>query len=414
MNYDNIKDYRLQKFFKKTIAEQNYSDSFILRTFANCGNKGASEIAGVSLLSNHTHSRIYGAKMCGNSWACPVCSAIKMAKAAAKIAVAIDALKEKDYVPIMITFTVFHSKADSCQQVFDLLYGTWRTVTYQGTKSRANVGAWGRFIHELEIKHRVRCAEVTYSENGWHPHFHCLFWIHKSKLTNVLQYEESLRAQWQKAQEKVMKKIYGFVKYNAFYESKKQHGEGAAGIYISKADGLPIIQKSSDYLCGWGADKEVTGNYLKKATNPTSMTPYQILQKASEGDEKCKKLYLEFAKYIILHKVRRYDFSRQGLNQIIQDKINSEGYKEVLKKKRMQYLEDTGKWHLVAWFSSGLWSKICRNEDDLVSILLEWAKLENGYNLIIEELKKRQFLELPLNYDPVGYSDSLIKFLNAA
>lgn len=408
MNYDNIKDYRLQKKFKKIIIESG--KGFNLRTFLQCGHVSASERLGVSIIKNHKHTRIVGAKMCRNSWACPVCSAIQMSKTAGRIAAAIDALSKTHYA-IMITFTVFHSINDTCAQVFDLLYSAWGEFFKDRRRSKL-----GLFLNRLEIKHYVRCAEVTHSNNGWHPHFHCLFWVPKKYINSVLQYEEPLRISWRHFQERVMKKIWGYTKYNAFEESETLHGEGAAGVYISKNNGKPTIQKSSDYLCGWGADKELTGNFQKKATGENSRTPYQILQDIYDKDDlNDKKLYLEFAEYVIKNKRRRFDFGRNGLQGIINNFINATEYREVMKKKRIQYREGAGAWELVIWFTSIQWLQISRIDRtvnfSLIELILCFAKYENGYDLINELLKVWQ-IPSGLNFDPVGYHDAFINLLN--
>lgn len=409
MNYDNIKDYRLHKFLKKAIVSAG--KGFVLRTLTHCAEVSVNPAAGVAILSNSRYSRLFGARMCKNSWACPICSAVQSSRYAARIAAALDALKDK-YNAIMITFTIFHSKQDSCQQAFDLLFETWKRFADKGTGERN--GGLSTFLHDLNIKHRVRCAEVTYSENGWHPHFHCLFWVPKSKFASVLSYEEKLVESWRTCQEKTMKKVYGYTKYNAFYESEKLH-PSQRGVFISKVNNKPIIQKSSDYLCGWGADNEAVGNYLKQASSKNSRTPYQLLQAGYDGDQKAIQLYLEFAEYVITHKRRRFDFSRTGINAIVQNYINSSEYREVMKKKFIQFRADGAKWHLVSWFSNEQWRALCRTDSQLdfslLTLILCLAKYSNGHEMINEVLTLHN-LPISLNYDPLGYVNSLIEILN--
>lgn len=407
MNYDNIKDYRLQKALKKSIAQSG--KSFALRTLEQCCSRSANPVNGVAILSNSSHTRIYGARMCKNSWACPICSAVQASKIAARLAAGLDALKET-HNAIMITFTIFHSKNDSCKQAFDLLFETWVAFT----ANRHRYSGYGKFLSDLNIVHHARCSEVTYSENGWHPHFHCLFWVPKENFNKVLAYENMLVEAWRTSQERVMKRIYGYTKYNAFYESERLH-PSQRGVFISKSEGNPIIMKSSDYLCGWGADSEATGNYRKEATCKTSRSMYQLLTDGANGDKTAMDLYLEFAEYVIKHKRRRWDLGRSGLKAIIGNYINSEGYREVMKKKRIQYLDEKGAWHLVAWFSSEQWSKICWTDNtlnfSLVTLILCMSKYPNAHELICEIL---QLHRIPpcLNYDPIGYVDNFIDILN--
>lgn len=412
MNYDNVKDYRLQKYFKNAIYKNaSVADRVALKTFLNCGTK-AHESTGIAILSNSSYSRLSGARMCHNSWACPVCSAVIMSKYATRISAAIDALKEK-YVPIMITYTIFHSKSDSCQQAFDVLFETWKR--FSSDKKGKRSGVYGHFLHDCEIKHYVRCSEVTYTVNGWHPHLHVLYFVPKHKLHLAAAKEMALRTTWKNAQEKAMLKVYGYTKYNALYESEREHGEGACGVYLSKDNqGNPVIMKTSDYLCGWGIDKELTGNYQKSATCKTSRTPYQLLNAAFDGDQMAIHLYIEFAKYVVTHKRRRVDFSRTGLNQIIAQYMNTEVYKEVLKKKRTKVQEGKAAWRTVIWFSKQDWCEICNNDLPLVFMMLCFAKYDNGFDLIAELLAVNHVKATPLSFDPSGYHDQLAKELTIA
>ena len=410
MNYDNVKDYRLQKVLKNAIRSKcSPADRVALKTFLNCGTKSVNNY-GVAILSNSHYSRLSGARMCHNAWACPVCSAFVMARYATRIAAAIDALK-KEYVPIMITYTIFHSKNDSCQQAFDLLFGTWKR--YQG--GCRSGGVYSNFLRDCEIKHYVRCAEVTFTENGWHPHLHVLYFVPKSKLHIAAAKEMALREAWKSFEMKEMERISSYTKYDAFKISKELHGETAAGVYLSKDEkGNPVIMKSSDYVCGWGADKELTGNYLKEATCKTSRTPHQLIMQASDGDQMAIQLYLEFAKYVVKHKRRRVDFSRTGLNAIITNYMNSEGYKEVIKKKRTQLQEEGAAWQTVIWFSNDDWYEICQNDLPLVFMMLCFAKYQNGFELIAELLAINNVRVTPLKQDPIGYHQQLAKELSAA
>lgn len=409
MNYDNIKDYRLQKYFKNAIRTKgSLADRVALKTFLNCGTRGHEH--GVAILSNSSYARLSGARMCHNAWACPVCSAVVMSKWATKIAAAIDALK-KDFAAVMFTFTIFHSKNDSCKQAFDVLFETWK----RWQRSCTSGSALSKFLSDFGIKHWVRCAEVTYSANGWHPHLHVLYFVDKSKLHQFdLPKEMALRNFWNLCQEQAMKQVYGYTKYNALYESQRLHEENV-GLYVSRNEkGQPIIQQSSDYICGWGADKELTGNYLKEATCKSSRTPYQLINAAFDGDQMAIQLYLEFARYVVQHKRRRVDISRNGLRQIISLHMNTEGYKEVIKKKRKKLQEGAADWVTVIWFSKNDWYKICNNDLPLIFMMLCFAKYENGFDLIAELLAVNHVEVTPLRKDPIGYHDQLAKELSAA
>lgn len=415
---EHIKDYRLQKKLSQAIIKKGGKTAFALRGMSHCGHRSGAPEAGVGILSNGRGSFINGVHWCGNSWICPVCSAIKMYHYGAKIAAALEALK-KDYNAVMITYTVFHTKHDTAAQVFDLLFETWKKFVAQRCSSnkikkngeKYKSGVLANFFNELGIKYTVRCSEVTYTENGWHPHHHVLYWVPKKNFDKVLDFEEKLRERWRKCQISAMKKVFGYEKYVGLKESDKK--DKINGVFISKNNDKPAIAQSSDYICGWGGDKELTGNSRKTARGENSMTIFEMIDAANANNDYMEKV-IEAAEYLRSCSRRRCNLSK-GLTEIIVTQMNTEGYKEVLKKKRAD-VWGKSPWRLVIWFSSSDWSSLCYKdmeiEESVITKILIMACEEDGYEQILKYLKELNLDLKPRNYDPVGIHKALADALN--
>lgn len=383
-----IYDYHLQSYLKQVINSLPINQQMQLKSIRLCNNNvirapGATE--GVYLLhsegdkkSEHKHlhenkAKIFGQVTCKNPFACPCCTAKMMSKYKAKIQSAIDAMRAKGYYGFMMTFTIAHLPFMSNREITDILYKTWkycfaRNSKAQKAKRSHGYRAFQEFYHELDIVHRVRVCEYTYGENGWHPHFHCIFWIKRDQATidKVLEWEDKLNEYWEKY---ALKYTEQYWKENYLHKDKqeeyfkaisscynRQKYVDSKAIFFSRdKDGKLLEALTSDYIAGWGADSELTGNVRKKASHNEHYTPYQILEKAAAGDKKFEELYIEFMLQVTRKPVHHRVDTSTGLTKIITEYRNTEGFQEVIKKK-----EETRKnWQVIGFFTSEQWWKIC-------------------------------------------------------
>lgn len=371
--FDEVNDYKLQRLFKNKIA-QSRDDVKLLKSIFFCGAKVLrlkQWKSSVYVVKNETTAKIWGTTTCKNSWCCPVCSARMMSIYAADIAAAIDALKAQGQVAVMFTFTIPHTSGMSCEESTEIIYNVWKNFIVHGNKLSGGTkrDVFPEFCMATGCKHRVRVGEYTWGAHGWHPHFHCLFWVDKDKLDVVKQWRELLNARWME-----LAKRWTLKEFDERYPEKKADNatrvdimyskidvESSKGCYLSvdDADNV-IVQESSMYICGWGADKEVTGNYSMKATHPQHMTPFQILEKADEtGDDKWLNLYMEYARAVRRKKHMRINFStRSGIRSIIAKWKLTEAYRTVLKKKQESLGQACGRWTVVVWFTDEQWQSI--------------------------------------------------------
>lgn len=487
-----ISDYRQLKAIRKKMETPEFGkEKFLLKSLYHCGKKVPviSGKAAVALVANKKQAKFMGVASCKSSWGCPICTARQMSKYAAKIAIALDALKERQLSAAMITFTIPHTRGFSCEQVTEILYKTWKAFTIHGNGKQASNknDIFAKFMGSFESKHRVRVTEYTFGNAGWHPHMHCLFWFPSNRIQEILDWEERLNERWLELAKRytIREILIGYpetqrktvrakveTRVNIMYS--RMNTAESKGVYISKNENnLVIVQKSSDYLCGWGGNREITGNYKNKATAQGHYSWQQILANAIKADalslqvsslekkedlysenlskqhteitdngpkmeESCKrklnelkpaegsrknegsegaaeepdwwKLYFEYMRATRKQRHARVNFSVQsGLNAIIAAYKNTEGYKSVLKKNVTDQRETFGVWKTVCWFSKAQWQEICEN--DLEPVILSLAHEENAKKLIDRVLADYQILPSSENQAEAAKLEAI---LNAA
>lgn len=400
---DEIVNHRLRSLWQRRIEYDKNDRNKKFRTQYWCG-KSMLRLPGiqhgVAILSNGEKSTIWGLQHCKNSWVCPVCSAINMAKYASDIACAIDALKKwHNEVPFMVTLSTQHILAFSCQQSYQILVKTWQKFYHHGNASKTNLNdPFSAFCSDVKCTHRIRACEFTYGENGWHPHFHCLFFVPKKKLQDVLKWQEKLSDRWYQCMRRAMKEVLkNDNRFPADFVDKNIKRKPFPEFYISVDDKGKVIQiNSSRYMCGWGGDAELTKLEFKHASEG-HYTPNQMLELADEVDKKGVPVqrnvwlnrYYQLAETTLGK--RRVRMSR-NLHSIVQKWKRTNDYIKVYKKK---VLEMTGgkKYKLVAWFTEEQWSTILwLNQGMKYSITAEILEVARGPNA------KQKIEEHMLNY----------------
>ena len=395
-----VLDYHAQHRLRAMIRKLPAAERYQLRNIAKCGeniirnNIGAK--AAVYLLSDGERSKFFGQAHCQNPWCCPVCSARRMEEYRSKIASAIDCLNE-EYFGFMMTFTIPHLSFMSCRETTDILYNTW---TFFRHKSWRKDGwhPYQQFNKEVPIAHHVRVCEYTYGENGWHPHFHAIFWTKRGNESKILKWEEKLSAFWLKKAKAMTLKYW---KDNGLHINDKETQEELCdrlyskadtakyrGIYISKDSktGKVLESHSSDYLTGWGADRELTGNVRKEASHGGHYTPHQILEMAYTNP-KYEAIYIDFCLSVTRKPVHhRVDFSQTGISGMVEEYRKEHGYRTAIVEKKTS-------WEVVATFDENTWFDICILNDDspVLSNILYLAQAAEHREILYDYLESLGF-----------------------
>lgn len=188
-------------------------------------------------------------QLCGSVWNCPVCASAISERRKIELATA---LSRSNHQQIMLTYTMKHHKnmplADTLKAVTD---------AYRKVHS-------GRSYQELKTEHgivgSIRTLEITYGQNGWHPHIHELIFAYHMNAQGILS---DVTQDWLSTLRK------------AGYTASKEHGvdlrhaDRFVSEYMSKWGHLPTGEH-------WSIEHEMTKQPVKKGRRGKS--PFELLQ----------------------------------------------------------------------------------------------------------------------------------------
>lgn len=203
-----------------------------------------------------------GILTCGHIWTCPVCSQNLRAARTERIVRAVEHLGGRWQ---MLTVTLRHRQGLPLKDLRDGMAKAWRRTRQGGKIQRVWSG---------RVSASVRAQEVTYGDNGWHPHVHVLL------RTTAWDGDEkaALQARWETAVVRTLgvharpDDVHGLVWSEPFDASKE--GAGARAKYLSKL-GLEVA----------GISKEGRGG---------ARSQWDIARAAAKGDSRSLWLWREF------------------------------------------------------------------------------------------------------------------------
>jgi hypothetical protein len=213
-----------------------------------------------------------GLMVCGSVWTCPPCAAKVSERRKQEIVKATDTHKRAGGGLYMVTYTFAHGRDDQLGQTMDKL-----------TKARQHMRrqrAYRDLVKSVGFVGDVRTLEVTYGDaNGWHPHEHCL-WLVAKPLTDRQQ--RSLRSTmfdlWKNACQ-----ICGLGTPN-----RKN------GVNVIEADSAAEYMAKFGREPKWGVASELTKQHVKSG-RAKSMTPFDLLRAAHDGEGRFGPLFVQFA-----------------------------------------------------------------------------------------------------------------------
>lgn len=118
-------------------------------------------------------ARTAGTMKCGSGWICPVCMRYISERRRQELDTAIERSRDR-YFTIMATYTVRHDKSARLKPLLADMVAAYGSV-FSGR-------IWSNLKSEYMLRGSVRATEITYGENGWHPHFHVLMFVDRAIL----------------------------------------------------------------------------------------------------------------------------------------------------------------------------------------------------------------------------------------
>ena len=317
---------RVERFVLQEIArsilremiERNGKMTYVHQV-RNCLRARISKQKGVTLFYNveREQANFGNLQRCYSVWNCPICSMTITEGRRTELQQGLANWTDKGGHAYLVTFTNSHHRGDDLDQ---LLIGQKKALVKFWQKRKVT-----EMLNCLGYKGRIVATEVTWGEqNGWHPHYHMIFFFDHEINTQDLQ--SFLALQWQeaciKANLKAPDLIHGVDVRNGTYAAK----------YVSK----------------WGLEEEVTKGHLKKGLNG-SLTPFDLLRGCSTNNH-YKVLFKQFADVF------------KGKQQLVWSK----GLKQLLSIEQVtdeQLIDDTDKTSVeVRELSLKIWDLILKYE----------------------------------------------------
>lgn len=200
---------------------------------------------------------------CSSVWVCPVCSAKIVAKRREELGGLVDRAVMSGVHVSMVTLTVPHGRSDDLTSTL--------TAICKAKRLMQNRKPFKRLSADLGLIGEVRTLEVTHGVNGWHPHFHLLFFTRRKMTQAGLTSDRSLiLSMWQDAA------------MSAGLSCPNEHGCSV----------LSAFKGVADYVQKFGMDYEMTYSSTKTGAG---RTPFQLLASSATGDTLAGKLFTEYA-----------------------------------------------------------------------------------------------------------------------
>lgn len=198
---------------------------------------------------------------CGSVWTCPFCARKITEGRRSEMKAAVDGWQRNGGYVYLVTLTNSHHKGDNLN---DLLKGQAKAKIklFEARKVKEMMKALG-------CVGRITATEVTYGDNGWHPHYHLLVFFDHQINPEALQ--SFLAIEWIEACRKAKLKLPSL-----------EHG-----VDVQKGKRL------SDYVAKWGLEEEMTKGHLKKGKKD-SLTPFDLLRQSEENPH-YRHLFRQFA-----------------------------------------------------------------------------------------------------------------------
>ena len=217
---------------------------------------------------------VSGVKRCRSPWACPVCAPTIRQRRARELTELVERAQAMGHACVLVTFTMPHQAGEALSDVLGHLSGAWR---------RMWSGRWAQlFKDDNQVIGSVRALEVTYGDNGWHPHFHAVLFMDADQ-ANV---DERLVELW-----------------IALHRRWCDSVEAVAGRRPSARNGVDVAlvhdpEHVGDYVTdagGWSIGAELTSGPVKITKSTTSVTPFALLGAAAVwGEVDARDLWLEY------------------------------------------------------------------------------------------------------------------------
>lgn len=228
-----------------------------------------------------------GLMVCGSVWHCPVCAS----------RISEERKQELQFATnhwtggiLMATYTASHNITTSLQKILGGVLDGHR---------RIKSGRWYKDLKEkYGILGSVKALEITYTENGWHPHIHELIFF-----TNTISTE-----------------TYGEL-YGQF-RARWIDVLGQLGFFASTDRGFVLSDAHSliaEYVTKWGHDPAPDNPIVSEGWNPAAELTKAVIKKGRKNGATPSQLLLDYALGDVPSGIiwKEYANTLKGRNQLV-------------------------------------------------------------------------------------------------
>lgn len=245
---------------------------------------------------------------CASLWVCPVCAKQITEGRRSELSAALERWK-KEFLGgcLLLTLTFSHS-LDMPLAVTQL--GLRKAYQYFVEHRQVK-----NIFEFLGVQHKIKGQEITWGENGWHPHNHILLFTQHA-VHGFASYRDQLARIW----------MDSCIKAGLRSPSMK-HG-------LDIQDG----SQADRYVAKWGLPEEMSKGHMKKGKNG-GYTPFDLLELSIEdkplyGGKLPSKLFQEYA--IVMKGQRQLVWGR-GLKKLLRiDEKTDEEHAEETEKNAIE------------------------------------------------------------------------------
>ena len=240
---------------------------------ASCLRRPIPSRAGVDVFRSAAHNTAHygGLQVCASVWACPVCSAKITERRRLELGAGTKFWRDEagGYL-LLVTYTLRHNYRDNLSDVLSALLSAYERVH--------QARWWMDFSDKHRIIGKLRSLEVTYGDNGWHPHIHTLYFLGSGRIPRVMSFETALRERW----------LYQLARLG-------RDASWANGVDVRMTD-----EAIAEYIAKYGKESTWTIEHEMTKT-PVKLgkaggrTAFQLLNEYMFGDEASGRLFLQYA-----------------------------------------------------------------------------------------------------------------------
>lgn len=294
-------------------------------------------------------AHVQGIHRCGSVWNCPLCSPVVRQARAAEIDLAASRVLSSGGCGLFVTATGPHRKGDPLSGLFDLTC-KFGKLTMNGVKAR-------ELRTRLELMGSIRTIDITYTENGWHPHVHQLMLFRRQlSPAEVAELRGFLFHRWQ-----------GALTGHGFGKLHPVHGLDVRPVF----DSAGLSQYVAKVEDGWGIGLELARSDLKHR----SVSPMQLLADwALGGDLVARALWQEYEEVTFGRRCIQWT---PGLRKELLPEVEEQSDEELAAKEGedevlVTVLFDAHEWNW--WVKRGEVAQVLRQVEEAAALCLFLAR----------------------------------------